>query len=143
MNIALAISAQQINYNLPGIKNLKLDGTVLAEIYNGKITNWNDPAIKALNPGVNLPSLKIVPLHREDSSGDTFLFTSFLNAQDRERLAVVPGEHHDHLAQGQHHGRDRQRRHGVRLPGDQGLRRLHRHQLPAEDAGGRAGHGRC
>ena len=81
VNIALAISAQQINYHLPGIKNLKLDATVLAGMYNGKITTWNDPAIKALNPGVNLPSMKVVPLHREDSSGDTFLFTSFLNAQ--------------------------------------------------------------
>ncbi len=81
LNIALAISAQQINYNLPGIKNLKLDGTVLAEIYTGKITTWNDPAIKALNPGVNLPSMKIITLHRADSSGDTFLFTSYLNAQ--------------------------------------------------------------
>ena len=81
LNIALAISAQQISYNLPGIKNLKLDGTVLAEIYTGKITTWNDPAIKALNPGVNLPSMKIITLHRADSSGDTFLFTSFLNAQ--------------------------------------------------------------
>ena len=82
INIALAISAQQINYNVPGVKNLKLDATVLAAMYNGKITNWNDPQIKALNPGVSLPNLKVVPLHREDSSGDTFLFTSFLNAQD-------------------------------------------------------------
>ena len=80
-NIALAISAQQINYNVPGVKNLKLNGTLLAAMYNGKITNWNDPAIKALNPGVSLPNLKIVPLHREDSSGDTFLFTSYLHAQ--------------------------------------------------------------
>jgi len=60
LNIALAISAQQINYNVPGVKNLKLDGTVLAQIYSGKITNWNDPAIKAMNPGVSLPNLKIV-----------------------------------------------------------------------------------
>jgi phosphate transport system substrate-binding protein len=83
MNIALAISAQQVNYNIPGLKApLKLDGTVLAEIYTGKITNWDDPAIKALNPGVSLPSLTIVPLHRSDGSGDTFLFTSYLNAQD-------------------------------------------------------------
>ena len=82
-NIALAISAQQINYNLPTVKKpLKLDGTVLAEIYTGKITKWNDSAIAALNPGVSLPSLTIVPLHRADSSGDTFLFTSYLNAQD-------------------------------------------------------------
>jgi phosphate transport system substrate-binding protein len=82
LNIALAVSAQQINYNVPGVKNLKLDATVLAGMYNGKITNWNDSAIAALNPGAHLPNLKIVPLHREDSSGDTFLFTSFLNAQD-------------------------------------------------------------
>jgi phosphate transport system substrate-binding protein len=82
LNIALAISAQQVNYNVPGVKNLKLDAATLAKIYKGQITKWNDPAIKALNPGVSLPSLKIVPLHRADSSGDTFLFTSYLNAQD-------------------------------------------------------------
>lgn len=82
LNIALAISAQQINYNLPGVKNLKLNGTVLAEIYSGKITKWNDPALAKLNPGVSLPSLKIIPLHRAESSGDTFLFTSYLSAQD-------------------------------------------------------------
>jgi phosphate transport system substrate-binding protein len=83
MNIALAISAQQINYNLPTVKKpLKLNGTILAEIYTGKITKWNDSAIAALNPGVSLPDLTIVPLHRADGSGDTFLFTSYLNAQD-------------------------------------------------------------
>lgn len=82
LNIALAISAQQINYNVPGVKHLNLNGTVLAQIYTGKITNWNDPAIKKLNPGVSLPNLKIVPLHRAESSGDTFLFTSYMNAQD-------------------------------------------------------------
>jgi phosphate transport system substrate-binding protein len=83
MNIAVAISAQQINYNLPTVKTpLKLNGTILAEIYTGKITKWNDSAIAALNPGVSLPDLTIVPLHRADGSGDTFLFTSYLNAQD-------------------------------------------------------------
>jgi phosphate transport system substrate-binding protein len=83
MNIALAISAQQFNYNLPTVKKpLKLDGTVVAEMYTGKITKWNDPAIAALNPGVSLPDIPVVPLHRADGSGDTFLFTSYLNAQD-------------------------------------------------------------
>jgi phosphate transport system substrate-binding protein len=83
MNIALAISAQQIDYNLPSVHTpLKLNGTVLAEIYTGKITNWDNSAIAALNPGVSLPNLTIVPLHRSDGSGDTFLFTSYLNAQD-------------------------------------------------------------
>jgi len=82
-NIPLAISAQMINYYLPGVSgNLKLNGTILAEMYSGKITTWNDPAIAALNPGVTLPATKVVPLHRSDSSGDTFLFTTYLSKQD-------------------------------------------------------------
>jgi phosphate transport system substrate-binding protein len=82
-NIPLAISAQMIDYYLPGVKgSLKLNGTVLAEMYTGKITTWNNPAIKALNPGVSLPATKVVPLHRSDSSGDTFLFTTYLSKQD-------------------------------------------------------------
>jgi phosphate transport system substrate-binding protein len=72
-----------VNYNVPGIsKPLDLNGTVLAQIYTGKITTWNNAAIAKLNPGVSLPSMKIVTLHRADSSGSTFLFTSYLNAQD-------------------------------------------------------------
>jgi phosphate transport system substrate-binding protein len=85
LNIPLAISAQQINYNIPGLSqstHLKLNGSVLAQIYQGKITKWNAPAISALNPGVSLPSTTIVPLHRSDSSGDTFLFTTYLSDQD-------------------------------------------------------------
>ena len=84
MNIPLAVAALDVNYNLPGIKKpLNLNGTVLAQIYTGKIKTWNDPAIAALNKGVSLPSTKIVTLHRADSSGSTFLFTSYLNAQDQ------------------------------------------------------------
>ncbi len=85
LNIPLAISAQQINYNLPGIPastHLKLDGTVLARMYQGKITKWNDPQIAALNPGVTLPSTTVVPLHRSDGSGDTFLFSQYLSKSD-------------------------------------------------------------
>jgi phosphate transport system substrate-binding protein len=83
LNIPLAVSSAMVNYNLPGApKHLNLSGKVVAEIYQGKIKTWNDPAIKALNPGVSLPSMKIVPLHRSDSSGTTFLFVSYLNAQD-------------------------------------------------------------
>jgi phosphate transport system substrate-binding protein len=82
LNIPLTVSAIMVNYNLPGVKALNLNGTVLAEIYTGKITTWNDSAIAALNPGVTLPSTKIITLHRADSSGATFLFASYLNAQD-------------------------------------------------------------
>jgi phosphate transport system substrate-binding protein len=82
LNIPLAVASVDVWYNLPGIKSLNLNGTVLAEIYTGKITTWNASAIAALNPGVSLPSTKIVTLHRADSSGSTFLFTSYLSAQD-------------------------------------------------------------
>jgi phosphate transport system substrate-binding protein len=82
MNIPLAVASVQVYYNLPGVKSLNLNGTVLAQIYNGKITTWDDPAIAKLNPGVTLPPTKIVTLHRADGSGSTFLFTSYLAAQD-------------------------------------------------------------
>jgi phosphate transport system substrate-binding protein len=83
MNIPLTVAAVDVNYNVPNIKApLDLNGTVLAGIYTGKITKWNDPAIAALNKGVNLPDIPIVTLHRADGSGSTFLFTSYLNAQD-------------------------------------------------------------
>jgi phosphate transport system substrate-binding protein len=83
-NIPLAISAQQVSYNLPELKgvSLRLNGTILAQMYQGTITRWNDPAIAKLNPGVTLPPTKVVPLHRSDSSGDTFLFTTYLSNQD-------------------------------------------------------------
>ncbi len=85
LNIPLVVSAQAVIYNLPGLSahtHVRLNGTVLAEIYQGKITRWDDPAIEAVNPGVPLPALTIVPVHRRDSSGDTFLFTSYLSTQD-------------------------------------------------------------
>jgi phosphate transport system substrate-binding protein len=81
VNIPLAISAQTINYNLPGLNSthLKLDGPTLAGIYGGTITKWNDAKIKALNPSVKLPDHAIVPIHRADGSGDTFIFTQYLS----------------------------------------------------------------
>ncbi len=81
LDIPLAISAQMINYNIPGLTggNLKLDGPALAGIYSGQITRWNDPAIQAMNPGIALPDKTIVPIRRADGSGDTFIFTQFLD----------------------------------------------------------------
>jgi phosphate transport system substrate-binding protein len=82
-NIPLAISAQLITYNIPGVSaHLKLTGKVISSIYQGKVTNWNASAIASLNPTVTLPNLPIVTLHRSDSSGDTFLFSSFLSDTD-------------------------------------------------------------
>ncbi len=82
VNIPLAISAQQVNYNLSGVTSLNLSGTVLAGIYSGAITYWDDPAIKADNPSAALPHNQIVPIHRTDGSGDTFLFTTYLSDAD-------------------------------------------------------------
>ena len=92
MNIALAISAQQVNYNLPGVtEHIKLNGKVLAGMYNGSVKTWNDPQIAGLNPGVNLPATPVVPLHRSDGSGDTFLFTQYLSKQDPDGWGKSPG----------------------------------------------------
>jgi phosphate transport system substrate-binding protein len=83
LNIPLAISAQIAAYNIPGVTaHLVLSGKVLSNIYQGKVTNWNDPSIAALNPGVTLPNLPIVTLHRSDGSGDTFLWSTFLSDAD-------------------------------------------------------------
>ena len=65
-----------VSYNLPGVKNLKLTAPVIANIFQAKITKWNDPAIKSLNPGVSLPSTAITIAHRSDSSGTTANFSS-------------------------------------------------------------------
>jgi phosphate transport system substrate-binding protein len=83
LNIPLAISVQVISYNLPGVTaHVKLSGKILSSIYQGKITKWNDPAITSINPGVTLPSMPIVALHRSDGSGDTFIFSQYLSKQD-------------------------------------------------------------
>ncbi|MGA7985415.1 MAG: phosphate ABC transporter substrate-binding protein PstS [Burkholderiales bacterium] len=68
-------------YNLKGFKagELKFSGPLLADIYLGKITKWNDPAIAALNPGVKLPGQAISVVHRSDGSGTTFIWTNFLS----------------------------------------------------------------
>lgn len=78
--IPWALSATTLSYNVPGTPNdLKLTGPVIAGIYLGTITNWNDPQITKLNPKVNLPNLKITPVFRSDGSGDTYAFTDYLS----------------------------------------------------------------
>jgi phosphate transport system substrate-binding protein len=73
------ISPIALAFNVKGVSSLNLDATTLAKIFAGKITTWNDPAIKALNSGASLPSTKIDPVHRSDKSGTTNNFTSYLN----------------------------------------------------------------
>jgi phosphate transport system substrate-binding protein len=80
VQIPWALAATVIAYNVPGVPtHLKLTGPVLAEIFMGKITTWNDAKIAALNPGMKLPSMKITPVYRTDGSGDTFALTNYLS----------------------------------------------------------------
>jgi len=77
--------------HVEGVKpgQLKLTGTVLADIYLGKITKWNDPAITALNPGVKLPDGVITPVHRADGSGTSFIFTNYLSKVNADWKAKI------------------------------------------------------
>jgi phosphate transport system substrate-binding protein len=80
LQIPITLGGAGIAYNLPGIaKGLHLTREVLADIYLGKITKWNDPAIVKLNPGVKLPDMAITVVHRSDGSGTTYIFTDFLS----------------------------------------------------------------
>jgi phosphate transport system substrate-binding protein len=78
VQIPWGLTATVLAYHLDGVPKLKLSGKVVAQIYLGAITSWNDPAIKKLNPGVSLPSTAITPVHRSDGSGDTYAFTDWL-----------------------------------------------------------------
>src|ERR1700760_2826128 len=79
LHIPMTSGAVVITYNIPGVSAaLNLNGKDLADIYLGKITNWNSAEIKATNKGVNLPDLPIVVIHRSDGSGTSFIFTDYL-----------------------------------------------------------------
>lgn len=79
VTIPWALSATGLGFNVPGVKKLNLSGKVIAGIYFGKITNWNDPKIAKLNPKAKLPNLAITPIYRSDGSGDTYAFTNYLS----------------------------------------------------------------
>ncbi len=79
VQIPWALTATGVAFHLEGIRKLDLTGPVVAEIFLGKITNWDDPAIAKLNKGVSLPNLKITPVYRSDGSGDTYAFTNYLS----------------------------------------------------------------
>jgi phosphate transport system substrate-binding protein len=88
--IPMFLGAITVSFNVPGVQSgLKLDGKTIADIYLGKVKSWNDAEIKALNPGVSLPSTAITVIHRSDSSGTTAGFTGFLAAVDPEWKSKV------------------------------------------------------
>lgn len=80
LHIPIVAGGVALTYNIPGSPKLKLDSEVIAQIYLGNITKWNDAKIAALNAGVALPDLPIVPVHRSDGSGTSFIFTDYLSA---------------------------------------------------------------
>ena len=96
--------------NVPGIGpgQLKLSGEVLADIYLGKITKWDDPAIKSLNPDLKLPSQAITVVHRTDGSGTTFIFTSYLAMVSPEWKEKVGSRQVGEVAGDQQRRRQRQ-----------------------------------
>ena len=123
LHIPTVAGAVVVTYNIEGVQTgLKLTPENLAGIFLGKITKWNDPALKADNPGVNFPDKDIVTVHRSDGSGTTNIFTSYLDA--------VSPEWHDKAGKGKGSqvagwpGRQGER--GRQRPGvtDQGLHRL-------------------
>jgi phosphate transport system substrate-binding protein len=81
VQIPWALSAMAIAYNVPGAPvHVNLDGATISKIFLGQITNWNDPAIKALNTGASMPDLKITPVFRSDGSGSSYALTDYLSS---------------------------------------------------------------
>ena len=80
LHVPTVLGAVVLTYNLPSVgeTQLKLDGPAIAGIYSGQITRWNDPRLQELNPGVSLPDREIIPVHRSDGSGTTYIFTDYL-----------------------------------------------------------------
>jgi phosphate transport system substrate-binding protein len=86
LHVPTVLGAVAVTYNLPSIGNtkLKFDGNLLVDIFMGRVTKWSDPKIAALNPGVKLPDMDLVVVHRSDGSGTTYVFTDYLNKFSRE-----------------------------------------------------------
>jgi phosphate transport system substrate-binding protein len=80
-------------YNVAGIPTgLKLTGEIIAEIFLGKIKAWNDPKLAAINPDIKLPATALLPIHRSDSSGTTYIFTNYLKKASPEWASVGAGK---------------------------------------------------
>ncbi|MFN8033806.1 MAG: phosphate ABC transporter substrate-binding protein PstS [Mycobacterium sp.] len=91
-NLPLVFGPVALAYNVQGVDKLTVNGEVLAKIFSGGITNWNDPAIAALNSGVTLPDEKITPIYRSDSSGTTDNFQKYLTAAAPEAWTKGAGK---------------------------------------------------
>jgi len=84
IHLPVVLGAVMPIFNVSGVSNLRFSGETLANIYLGKVTNWNDPQIARDNPGVNLPNQKIIVVHRSDGSGTSFIWTDYLSKVSKE-----------------------------------------------------------
>lgn len=91
IHIPTVLGADVPAFNVPGVSDLKFSGSVLADIFLGKITQWNDARIAKDNPGVKLPDQKIIVVHRSDGSGTTYIWTDYLSKVSKE-WADGPGK---------------------------------------------------
>lgn len=80
LHVPVVAGGVALTYNVPGSPKLRLDSDAIANIYLGNIRNWNDPKLAALNPGMTLPDLAIIPIHRSDGSGTTYIVSDYLSA---------------------------------------------------------------
>jgi phosphate transport system substrate-binding protein len=84
IHIPTCMGAVVLGYNLPGVGTLNLSGDIIADIFAGKITKWNDARLAELNPDAQLPAKDIIPVFRSDGSGTTFVFTNYLSQVSSE-----------------------------------------------------------
>ncbi len=84
IHVPTCMGAVVLAYNLDGVKNLNLDGELIADIFAGKVKKWNDERLVALNPEIDLPNKEIIPVFRSDGSGTTFVFTDYLSKVSSE-----------------------------------------------------------
>jgi phosphate transport system substrate-binding protein len=86
LHVPTVLGAVVVTYNLPslGDTRLKFDGSLLVDVFMGRVTKWSDKRIAVLNPGVKLPDIDLIVVHRSDGSGTTYVFTDFLNKFSRE-----------------------------------------------------------
>jgi len=89
LHVPTVAGADVVTYNLPGGPRLRLDGPSIAGIFLGHITRWNDPRLSSLNPGVALPDMDILVVHRADGSGTTYIFVDYLSSVSPEWAGKV------------------------------------------------------
>ncbi len=91
VHLPVVLGAVMPIFNVSGVNNLRFSGPTLANIYLGRVTNWNDPQIARDNPGVKLPDLKIIVVHRSDGSGTSFIWTDYMSKVSKD-WANGPGK---------------------------------------------------